>query len=570
MNMSLKYLFFAATMVFASSCSNELYNEGNESGNEIVSGAFSASQEQLASDGEFFESTRTALSAAESGASINWVVGDAINIFDGTSSCQFKVSTVGEDQTTCTFSAEKAGTSNNATKYVGLYPYSMSATYSESENKITGVTLPANQLATANGFDPKCNLMVANVGKGEKLMFKHLCGYIKVKPTVDCSRILITFNDTNVKPTGTFDVTWDESQNPKIGEVNNSNANVVRLLGEIKADQEYYIAILSGDYSGGFKVSYEVANTKDMIHYKEDHVTGYVTNSPLVRKTNNTLNINRAKIRSFGELNATNYKSEGEEKINFVDFNGYYDVVSDNNATVTDSIILWAKTNIGTKEEKEPGIYFAWGEVKGKDTYTSETYLCKDYYPLELDQAHDAASVNLGEGWRMPSTDELEKLKEQNIFVYTAEGYYVYPGEEKDGVRYRNLQYTYNKETLGVYRVQSGMDGNTTSYDEKTPEGKYVMDLVNRVNKPANYIFLPFGGYKSDNGLSKEGNQGFYWTNGHGEDDLWTQNNELTAYYLGIGSIGDRFNMKSSAKSRYYGFNVRPVFVVKGTENTSK
>lgn len=96
---------------------------------------------------------------------------------------------------------------------------------------------------------------------------------------------------------------------------------------------------------------------------------------------------------------------------------------------------LWATCNIGASKPEEFGLYFAWGETKGYTSDTSDghqfnmkTYkLCRGTYDTltkycgvrgfgivdnkkELDPEDDAATVNWGNKWQMPSSDQMMEL----------------------------------------------------------------------------------------------------------------------------------------------------------------
>ena len=82
---------------------------------------------------------------------------------------------------------------------------------------------------------------------------------------------------------------------------------------------------------------------------------------------------------------------------------------------------LWAKYNVGANNEYEVGDYFAWGEAETKSKYSWSTYkwgssqnsLTKynsSDKKITLDLEDDAATVNMGSPWRMPTYDELEEL----------------------------------------------------------------------------------------------------------------------------------------------------------------
>lgn len=83
---------------------------------------------------------------------------------------------------------------------------------------------------------------------------------------------------------------------------------------------------------------------------------------------------------------------------------------------------LWATCNIGANSPEEYGDYFAWGETQPKETYNWDTYrysgsaynTINKYrqtdHKTELEPEDDAARVNWGEGWQMPSFQQLNEL----------------------------------------------------------------------------------------------------------------------------------------------------------------
>ena len=91
--------------------------------------------------------------------------------------------------------------------------------------------------------------------------------------------------------------------------------------------------------------------------------------------------------------------------------------------------VKWATCNIGASSPEEYGDYFAWGETEPKDVYDWSTYkwcngsqntltkYCtnKEYGAVDnkitLELEDDAAHVNWGGEWRMPTKAELEELR---------------------------------------------------------------------------------------------------------------------------------------------------------------
>lgn len=90
--------------------------------------------------------------------------------------------------------------------------------------------------------------------------------------------------------------------------------------------------------------------------------------------------------------------------------------------------LKWAKFNIGANAPEEHGGYFAWGETTEKNVYSWGWYLCKEsecgtwadpfiknYQSAGtyiLGPAYDAAHIQWGGSWRMPTQDDFKELKE--------------------------------------------------------------------------------------------------------------------------------------------------------------
>lgn len=182
--------------------------------------------------------------------------------------------------------------------------------------------------------------------------------------------------------------------------------------------------------------------------------------------------------------------------------------------------VKWATCNVGASKPEEHGNYFAWGETTTKSTYDWSTYkYCDGNYnslnkyntissigPTDndtiLNMDDDAARVNWGDNWRMPTDAEFTELREQCIWTWT----------------------THN----GVegYKVTSKKSGYTN-----------------------NAIFLPAVGYFHKNSNYNGGSYGYYWSSSlitGGPDNAWS-----VYFYSGRVSRYGYY--------RFYGFTVRPV-----------
>jgi uncharacterized repeat protein (TIGR02543 family) len=178
----------------------------------------------------------------------------------------------------------------------------------------------------------------------------------------------------------------------------------------------------------------------------------------------------------------------------------------------------WATCNVGADFPEDYGDYFAWGETEAKSYYDWSTYKwCKGSYDTmtkyctsssdgtvdnktTLDLSDDAAYVNLGSSWRMPTEAQLNELRTECTWTWiTLNG-------------------------VNGHKVTSKINGNS--------------------------IFLPAAGYRDDSGLHRAGAGGYYWSR-----SLDTDYSDF-AYYLRFDSV----NVYSSYYSRSYGRSVRPVW----------
>ena len=179
--------------------------------------------------------------------------------------------------------------------------------------------------------------------------------------------------------------------------------------------------------------------------------------------------------------------------------------------------VKWATCNVGANNPEDYGDYFAWGETTTKDTYNWSTYkycngssstLTKynsisSYGSMDiktqLDLSDDAARVNWGGAWRMPTDAEWTELREQCTWTWTIQN--------------------------GVY-------------------GRKVTSKTN-----GNSIFLPAAGYRNDSSLDSAGSYGNYWSSSRNTD---YPNIAYFLYFVSDFVVWD-YNI------RYYGQSVRPV-----------
>ena len=170
--------------------------------------------------------------------------------------------------------------------------------------------------------------------------------------------------------------------------------------------------------------------------------------------------------------------------------------------------LKWATCNVGASSPEQTGLYFAWGETTG---YTAEQVKSgvRKFNPAsykasvisaDLTLEQDAAHVNLGGNWRMPTKNEYQELF-----------------DNCDGVW-------------------------TDDYNGTGIKGRIFTSKVNGKS-----VFFPAAGYCNNSSVNLVGSSGYYWS------AFWLSSS--SARGLDFGSGGQYLD----GYGRYYGFSVRGV-----------
>ena len=178
---------------------------------------------------------------------------------------------------------------------------------------------------------------------------------------------------------------------------------------------------------------------------------------------------------------------------------------------------LWCDRNVGAKFPEDYGAFFSWGNTDphypnrdnmdwGDDddgfdySFDSDTYEKTAGYKLEgnIDMAHDAARVNMGEPWQMATEEQIKELFDNCDWV--------------------------RKTINGIngYLVTSKVNGNA--------------------------IFFPASGGGSGTSWGSRGANGGYWSSS------WFSARNAR----GLNFLSDGVNPQDTG-NRYNGFAVRPV-----------
>lgn len=223
----LPFMSIAMLMAMASCSSSDDEVAEIKEESKLVPMTFTATQESNAE-------TRSALNNSNG---VDWQTNDKISVFDGQSNQEFTL--IGDVK-----DGKFSGTaSSEATSFTAVYPYTDGATLGEN-GSVSGITLPAEQTATANSFDPAAALMMAvsTTDKKYNLDFKNAVSLVKIRTEFACKSIVLSANES-IAGTGTLSYNNGE---PSIA-FDSSQSLTVTLIpadGEsVIAAGTYYIAI---------------------------------------------------------------------------------------------------------------------------------------------------------------------------------------------------------------------------------------------------------------------------------------------------------------------------------------
>ena len=148
--------------------------------------------------------------------------------------------------------------------------------------------------------------------------------------------------------------------------------------------------------------------------------------------------------------------------------------------------VKWASANLGASDQNEAGAFFAWGETKPKAGYYSgknyrfgefsnqwskynmgfDIFFIGKYpepdYKETLDPEDDAAAVLLGDGWRMPTADELWELRNKCTWTRVQDTI----GKDRNG--YLTIQFQGYKITSNVPGSDPELVRSVASKNTKT------------------------------------------------------------------------------------------------------
>lgn len=433
-------------------------------------------------------STKTSL---DENRNVLWKQGDQISVFDGnTINKQYQVTDASDGKTSATLNVINGGgyvAGTELTNNVAFYPYAAGNEIAKNGAGYNiSCTIPATQNYAEGSFGNGAFPMVAVSGStsDKNLSFKNVLGGLKLqlKGTAKIASITVTGNNNEILY-GAATVTAQNGNTPTIA-LSDASAQTVTLncgsgvqLNTTTATV-FIIALPPMTMSAGFTVIATDTQGKQM-----------------EIKSVRSQTIARSSLLKMPEVN----------------YSGAYGYVD----LGLSSGVKWAAFNVGATAPEEYGDYFTWGATEPlyeagyaqenpqahwktgmSDGYCYnntpyQTANAADYASTKwskylgttassykdnnandadakkaiLDTDDDAAHINWGGSWRMPTETEWEELNANCTWTW----------ETRNGIN--------------GYKVQSKIDGYTE-----------------------NSIFLPAAGYREGTSLSELGKYGYYWS----------------------------------------------------------
>ena len=490
----LPFMSIAMLMAMASCSSSDDEVAEIKEESKLVPMTFTATQESNAE-------TRSALNNSNG---VDWQTGDEISVFDAVGDGHNQRFTLTGEATEGIFSGEA---SSEATSFTAVYPYTDGAQL-KSDGSVSGITLPAEQTATANSFDPNAALMMAVSTTDNKynLDFKNAVSLVKVTPKFDCTKIELAAADgeSSAILAGKGTLNWNDGQ-PKIN-ITEEISPKITLTGSISKDNSYYIVVPTGTLNRMWKITF-TAND--------------VNKTVCTRYCSKSLTIERNKIINLGDFATDSPFWADEHRGNKVTYEQEVDLGLTITADSKQYRVIFANANLTATglaaSATDYGDYFAWGATEPWYTsYTGTTF--NDWKPghtngyangtaptfspeytsvTDFEKSDDPARKILGGDWQIPTKTIWQEL----VNNLSSRGW----DDGRKGYEFKN-----NNQTL----------------------------------------FLPAAGFVSGTSFNDNGSY-YYWSG--------TANLDMKAYYLGF----DRKGVYVGANNyRYSGFSVRPVRLV--------
>lgn len=443
--MNYSKLSFVSLLAVAAmiSCTND--NEISSTNSEYVN-----SVRVTVEDFQPESATRTAYTVDGSGFHFQWADGDALGIYPvGGDQVKFPISS-GDGSASASFDG-------GAWKLRSEYQYAAYYPFSADNYTIDQKTLPVNftgQTQNGNGSTAHlgaydylaCAATAPDANGGVDLTMKHLGAFLRLQltmPKADTySSVILESDGAEFVIAGIFDLT---ATTPAITPTATSSTYTINLTNVATTEKNQIVTV----YAIVSPANLSANNITITVHGTGQ--TTYVQTVP--GKNFAARSAYNIAVESFpGGTNASGEDVSWEDPVATTGIENGHEWVD----LGLPSGLKWATMNVGANAPEDFGDYFAWGETEpyyteghsqdeyctywrpGKTGYNWDSYkwdngtghrftkyITSSSYGLVvdnktiLDPEDDAAHVNWGNSWRMPTDEEQDELHNSCIWTWT-------------------------------------------------------------------------------------------------------------------------------------------------------
>ena len=356
---AIKFSLLAVAAMAAVSCAKEITPETNETP-EVNPNLVEIT---LTATGESDEETKAVFSSYPK---IAWEGNEEISLL-GTNIGNQKLTANGKGhQTTFTGYADVTDET-----YYAVYPYDANVSLT-ADGKLSNVTVPAIQTATAGSFDPKAYIAVAKSTDKESLYFKAVGAFVKFK-LEDAENVksvtMVSNSGANMACSAT--VVMNENGGVSHGSpyVDGTASSSVKMVGDFQTDKAYFMVVRPQPYTGGvtFYIEYKdgtvLSRTGASALFESGMARNYIRNLNTLQKkdfkpvtdlytlfnmgydvTVGDMTINKethsAKLITASEANTTLYNQFNNGGIYFLAVSGEGSFNLHSNVTAKQSVVL--------------------------------------------------------------------------------------------------------------------------------------------------------------------------------------------------------------------------------------
>ena len=383
--------------------------------------------------------------------------------------------------------------SSNKCSFYGYYPYgnsyvTLNSTTSSKGAPSYSLTVPADISKQVDFCVAEVKDVAGNYQKTVSLPFSHVCSSLslKVKNTGSTAATLKSVSFYGIKLAGTYsNGAWTTS-----GSASTSSSNAMKIALNTSVNSNATVDV-SGTSNKIIVIPQTIAAGTEIfdvlftVNGEDKHFCYSLTDA---------LTLNKGTQYTY-TLNVNTFIPAGSRPVDLGLPSG----------------LKWAAGNVGATNPEDYGLYFAWGETEGFTAeqvksgvrvFSSSVYKSGSAASISADLTleRDAAHVNLGGNWRMPTKAECQELIDNC-----------------------DASWTENYNGTGV-------------------AGKVFTSKVN-----GNSVFLPAAGYCDNSSVNSVGSSGFCWS------ASWASSSRAWGLFFNSG------RQYVNGRNRGYGYSVRGV-----------